>query len=99
MDDQDEPLEKWAARWERRLRPVGQLRVVALDGTVRAAHVNPGAPRLIQEWDGVQWVPVTVADDYAAAQRHVNGIIGDGVMRDMLPAPAPRKAAGRHRRA
>ncbi|MHC6625714.1 DUF6087 family protein [Streptomyces globosus] len=38
----DEPLEHWAARREKGLRPVGKKKVVTLDsGQQRAAHVDP----------------------------------------------------------
>ncbi|MGW2376257.1 MULTISPECIES: DUF6087 family protein [Kitasatospora] len=97
--DEDEPLAAWAARREQRLRPVGQLRVVRLtDGQQRGAHVTPDGPRLIVRWDGYQWLPETVAEDYAAAQRILHGIEGDGVRRPPYSAPRPRKAPGRHRR-
>ncbi|MBV2154003.1 DUF6087 family protein [Kitasatospora sp. SUK 42] len=97
--DEDEPLASWAARREQRLRPVGQLRAVRLvDEQRRGAHVAPGEPRLIVRWDGYQWLPETVAEDYAAAQRILYGIEGDGVRRPPRPAPRQRKAPGRHRR-
>ncbi|WP_369184625.1 DUF6087 family protein [Streptomyces sp. Y1] len=47
-------------------------------GREAAAHAEPKEPRLILRWDGVQWVPETIAPDYAAAQRLVHGIRGDG---------------------
>ncbi|MFD8707416.1 DUF6087 family protein [Kitasatospora sp. NPDC059648] len=97
--DEDEPLASWAERREQRLRPVGQLRAVRLaGGRQRGAHVAPGEPRLIVRWDGYQWLPETVAEDYAAAQRILHGIEGDGVRRPPHAAPRPRKAPGRHRR-
>ncbi|MER6300236.1 DUF6087 family protein [Kitasatospora sp. NPDC001539] len=77
--DEDEPLELWAACRDALQRPVGELRAVHLDGRDRPAHVAPDEPRLIERWDGVQWLPETIADGYAAAQRIVHGIRGDGV--------------------
>jgi uncharacterized protein DUF6087 len=38
-------------------------------GPWRAEHVDPRAPRLIVEWDGYAWQPVTVADDLAQARK------------------------------
>lgn len=76
--DQDEPLELWAACREAVRRPVGELRAVRLDRREAPAHVDPRGPRLIERWDGVQWMPETIADGYAAAQRIVHGIRGDG---------------------
>ncbi|MFB7669600.1 DUF6087 family protein [Kitasatospora sp. NPDC056138] len=95
--DEDEPLELWAARREAVRRPVGELRATMLDGREHAAHVNPHAPRIILRWNGVEWIPETIADDYGAAQRFLHGITGDGVMRSMMPS-ARSKRPGRHRR-
>ncbi|MFJ2861280.1 DUF6087 family protein [Kitasatospora sp. NPDC087314] len=100
--DEDEPLAAWVARREQRLRPVGELRAVGLGGgdapRGRGAHVAPGEPRLIVRWDGYQWLAESVAEDYAAAQRILHGIEGDGLLRSMWPAQRPRKAPGRHRK-
>ncbi|TQF02500.1 hypothetical protein E6W39_09720 [Kitasatospora acidiphila] len=93
--DEDEPLEQWAARRDAMRRPVGELKAVMLDG-LAATHVRPTEPRLILCWDGVEWVPHTVADDYPTAQRILHGIKGDGMI--PMPAPQPRKPAGRHRK-
>ncbi|MFH8383304.1 DUF6087 family protein [Kitasatospora sp. NPDC018058] len=97
--DEDEPLASWAARREQRLRPAGQLRAVRLtQEQQRGAHVAPGEPRLIVRWDGYQWLAETVAEDYAAAQRILHGIEGDGLRRPPYSAPQQRRAPGRHRR-
>ncbi|GAB7183165.1 DUF6087 family protein [Kitasatospora sp. Ki12] len=97
--DEEEPLASWAARREQRLRPVGQLRAVRLaDGRPGGAHVAPGEPRLIVRWDGYQWLPETVAEDYAAAQRILHGVEGDGLRRPGYRAPRPTKPPGRHRK-
>ncbi|GAB2733887.1 DUF6087 family protein [Kitasatospora kifunensis] len=96
--DEDEPLEVWAQRRAKRLRPVGQLKVVTIGHEDAPAHLQQHLPRLVSRWDGVQWIPQTIAENYAAAQRILHGIVVDGVMRDMMPAAAPRKAPGRHRR-
>ncbi|MFE4873485.1 DUF6087 family protein [Streptomyces sp. NPDC056682] len=78
----DEPLDAWAARRAKRLRPVGERKAVHLDSDPhRAAHIAPDTPRLIVEWDGYAWQPVTTVDNYAAACRILN------------PAPEPPKDA------
>jgi len=69
-----------------------------LDGQERGGHVAPDEPRVIIRWDGYQWVPESIADNYTAAQRILCGIEGDGVMRDVSPPAMPRKARGRHRK-
>ncbi|MFF4330731.1 DUF6087 family protein [Streptomyces sp. NPDC001591] len=81
MEEPEEPLDLWAACRDALRRPVGELRAVLLDGTDSPAHVRPSEPRLILRWDGTEWVPETIAPDYATAQRIVHGIRGDGVMR------------------
>ncbi|MER7822849.1 hypothetical protein BCL76_101750 [Streptomyces sp. CG 926] len=95
MNPEDEPLDRWAARREGRLRKPGELKALTLGaGPRRAAHLDPGAPRLILEWDGFQWVAVTVVDDYAAACRLLN----PAPRPQPQEQPAPRKRGGRHRR-
>ena len=99
--DEDEPLEWWAARRDARRRQPGTRKAVLLDGS-GATHLNPTAPRLVLEWDGYTWQPVTVADDYAAAQRVVHRIEGDGVMKSPPWSPNTRNifkdGGGRHRK-
>ncbi|MCB5179524.1 DUF6087 family protein [Streptomyces antimicrobicus] len=80
MDDGDEPLELWAACRDALRRPTGEMKAVLLDGTESPTHVRPSEPRLILRWDGIEWLPQSIAPDYAAAQRVVHGIRGDGVM-------------------
>ncbi|MGW0184487.1 DUF6087 family protein [Streptomyces sp. NPDC003362] len=64
----EEPLEQWAERRARR-RPVrGERRLAPLgDRAEQGAHVDPDAPRAIQEWDGHQWTPAGVAENLSAA--------------------------------
>ncbi|MFE1250218.1 DUF6087 family protein [Streptomyces sp. NPDC058766] len=65
---EDESLEEWAARREERRPKPGERRAVRLgEQAEQGAHVAPSAPRGIQEWDGHQWTPVSVAEDRAAA--------------------------------
>ncbi|MBT2396282.1 DUF6087 family protein [Streptomyces sp. ISL-100] len=66
----EEPLEDWARkREERRNASKGKLRAVPLTGGPhRGAHVDPDAPRAIQEWTGTEWETVAVAEDLAAAK-------------------------------
>jgi hypothetical protein len=68
MDDEHEPLQEWAARRDRRRPARGERRAAPLgDHTEQGAHVDPDAPRSIQEWDGHQWVPIGVANDLSAS--------------------------------
>lgn len=66
----EEPLEEWARRREeRRARSRGKLRPVRLgSGPLQGTHVDPDAPRVIEEWDGSQWVAIGVVPNLAAAK-------------------------------
>ncbi|GAA3123283.1 hypothetical protein GCM10020254_83060 [Streptomyces goshikiensis] len=68
----DEPLDRWAARRAKRLRPVGERKAVTLVPGAHGSHVHPNAPRLILEWDGYQWTTLAAAPDLAAARRFLN---------------------------
>ncbi|MFJ4185341.1 DUF6087 family protein [Kitasatospora sp. NPDC089509] len=96
MDD-EEPLERWAERRDRRLRPVGQLKAVILGHEDRPSHLYPNLPRLLLRWDGYQWLPEEYAENFAAAQRLLHGVVGDGVIQG-APPPTRKKSTGRHRR-
>jgi hypothetical protein len=68
MDDEPESFEEWAARREQRRPAPGERRAVPLgDGPQQGAHLDPDAPRGIQEWDGHQWTPAGVAENRATA--------------------------------
>lgn len=93
-----EDLKRWAEeRFRRREAEVGRLRAAPLGAsTGRGVHLGPGAPRLISRWDGYQWIPQAVAEDYAAAQRILHPPpppAGPGPER--RPGPTP---PGRHRK-
>ena len=97
---EDEPLAEWARRRaERRARATGRLRAVSLtEGPHRGVHVDPNAPRAIQEFDGTQWVTLSLAVDLAAAK----AVLYSPQPKAERPAgwdrPAMEKGKGRHRR-
>ncbi|MFZ3491773.1 DUF6087 family protein [Streptomyces sp. 5.8] len=97
---EDEPLADWARkRDERRARATGRLRAVPLtDGPLGAAHVDPNAPRAIQEFDGTQWVTLSIAVNLATAKT----VLYPPQPKSERPAewdrPAMTKGTGRHRR-
>ncbi|MET8627432.1 DUF6087 family protein [Kitasatospora sp. NPDC004669] len=95
--DEDEPLETWAARREERLRPVGRLKAAIIGHEDAPSHLHQHLPRLVSRWDGYQWVPEAIADNYAAAQRILHGIEGDGVI-PLPPAPPRKNRIGKHRK-
>ncbi|MEU9779247.1 DUF6087 family protein [Streptomyces sp. NPDC047968] len=96
----DEPLEEWARRRaERQAASKGRLRAVPLgSGPRRGAHVDPDAPRAIEEWTGTEWVVVGVVEDLAAAQ----ALLYPPPPKQEKPAewdrPAMGKGRGRHRK-
>ncbi|MCZ4102281.1 hypothetical protein C8250_035035 [Streptomyces sp. So13.3] len=97
----EEPLEEWARRREeRRNASKGKQRAVPLaEGPSRGAHVDPGAPRVIQEWTGTEWVAVGVADNLAAAKvllYAAQPVEEDPVEWDRPPGLG--KGRGRHRK-
>ncbi|MCZ0989525.1 DUF6087 family protein [Streptomyces diastatochromogenes] len=78
MDREDEPLEVWAARRDRRREAdrqiVGTRRVVSLAPGPKAAHINPEGPRALLGWDGHAWVTVGVARNADEAREFLGHI-------------------------
>ncbi|MGW2279277.1 DUF6087 family protein [Streptomyces sp. NPDC001770] len=91
----DEPLEEWADRRDRRRPEVGERRTVPLGNDVgRGAHVDPDAPRAVEVWDGHQWVAEGVAESYSATDRESRESVSSQAERVDLPTfgrlpPAP----------
>ncbi|MEU3466182.1 DUF6087 family protein [Streptomyces sp. NPDC006733] len=96
----EEPLESWAQRRAvDRARKLGRLRARTLmPGPERASHVHPEAERVIEQWDGYQWVPLMVAANLAVTQPLI--VAPEPV--DERPArwdrPALGEGTGRHRK-
>ncbi|MFJ4908530.1 DUF6087 family protein [Streptomyces sp. NPDC093249] len=99
MND-EEPLEEWARRREiRRKAAKGRRRFVPLGYSPhRSAHVDPGAPRAVEEWTGSEWAVVGVAENLAA----VKALLYPRPPQAEKPAegdrPALGKGRGRHRK-
>ncbi|MFJ7345811.1 DUF6087 family protein [Streptomyces sp. NPDC101110] len=92
----DEPLEQWAERREEHRPARGERGLAALGDREQGAHVDPNAPRGIREWDGHQWVPVGVAEDYTTAAQETGedaptraGRVPLPTFSKLPPAPAP----------
>ncbi|WP_230396491.1 DUF6087 family protein [Streptomyces blattellae] len=72
MGPEDEPLEEWAARRERRRaadrQVTGARRAVPLAPGPKASHVDPDGPRALLEWDGHMWATVGIAPNAGAAR-------------------------------
>ncbi|MCZ4125474.1 DUF6087 family protein [Streptomyces sp. H39-S7] len=96
----EEPLEIWAQRRAAdRARMVGRLRARSLaSGPERASHVHPDAERVIEQWDGYQWVPVTVAVDLAAARSLLFVPEPADERATEWDRPATGEGTGRHRK-
>ncbi|MFG2836400.1 DUF6087 family protein [Streptomyces zaomyceticus] len=96
----DETLEEWARRRDaRQAASKGRRRAMPLgDGPHRGAHVDPAAPRAIEEWTGTEWVVVGVVEDLAAAK----AVLYPPPPVQEKPAewdrPAMGKGRGRHRK-
>lgn len=85
--DESEPLEEWAARREQRRPAPGERRATPLgDQPEQGAHVEPDAPRVIQQWDGHQWTPAGIAEDHAAAASETGQDANGRAERVPLPA-------------
>ncbi|MFJ2783958.1 MULTISPECIES: DUF6087 family protein [unclassified Streptomyces] len=69
MND-EETLEEWARRREiRRKAATGRRRFVPFgDSPHRGAHIDPGAPRAIEEWTGSEWSVVGVVENLDAVK-------------------------------
>ncbi|MFF8013924.1 DUF6087 family protein [Streptomyces sp. NPDC007929] len=92
----DEPLTEWA---ERRDAKIGRLRAVPVvtgDGP-RASHVNPGAPRAIERWNGHTWEPYGFADSLAEAQAILYPEANEPPPSAPLPKPLT-SGTGKHRK-
>ncbi|MGW1994941.1 DUF6087 family protein [Embleya sp. NPDC001921] len=106
--DNNEPLDHWAARREKRLRPVGERKMMHLTGPPRAPHVDRDAPRVVLEWDGFQWVTLAVVANYTEAARllypdaqemALGGDPAPGRQPDASGRPGPLgEGTGRHRK-
>ncbi|MGW1927197.1 DUF6087 family protein [Streptomyces massasporeus] len=96
----DEPLEEWARRRaERRAASVGRRRAVPLGiGPHRGVHVDPGAPRAIEEWTGTEWQVVGLVENLAAAQSLLYPPPPERAKPAEWDRPAMGKGRGRHRR-
>ncbi|MCZ4102901.1 DUF6087 family protein [Streptomyces sp. H39-C1] len=96
----EEPLEEWARRREeRRDASKGKLRAVPLaSGPNRGAHVEPDAPRVIQQWNGTEWETVGVVDNLAAAKALLHPPQPVEVKPTQWDPPSYGKGPGRHRR-
>ncbi|WP_442809413.1 DUF6087 family protein [Streptomyces sp. NBC_01335] len=82
----DEPLEEWADRRDRRRPRVGEWRTVPFGNDAgRGAHVDPDAPRAVQVWNGHQWVPEGVAEDYSATVQEIGEDMSSRAERVDLP--------------
>lgn len=100
MHDEQEPLEDWARRREeRRHATKGKRRAAPLtEGPHRGQHVDPDAPRVIQEWNGTEWETVALVSNLAEAK----SVLYPPQPAEQKPTewdrPALGKGRGRHRK-
>lgn len=96
----DEPLGEWARRREeRRNASKGKLRAIPLtEGSRCGQHVEPAAPRVIQEWNGSEWVAMGVVEDLAAVQAIRYPVQPVEEKPAQWDRPGLAKGRGRHRK-
>ncbi|MFD9245690.1 DUF6087 family protein [Streptomyces sp. NPDC059556] len=96
----DEPLEEWARRRaERQAASMGRRRAVSLGSSPhRGAHVDPGAPRAIEEWTGTEWQVVGLAENLATAQSLLFPPPPERAKPAEWDRPANGRGRGRHRK-
>jgi hypothetical protein len=102
---EDEPLEEWAARRDRRRAAERQItgirRAVPLAPGPKASHVAPDGPRALLEWDGRTWATVGVAPNADAAREflgHKPQPAPESGPDTQPPPPGLGPGRGRHRR-
>lgn len=100
MDDEQEPLEDWARRREERRHALkGKRRAVPLtEGPHRGQHVDPDAPRVIQEWNGTEWETIALVSDLAEAKTVLYPPQPTEEKTTEWDRPALGKGRGRHRK-
>ncbi|MFF7777679.1 DUF6087 family protein [Streptomyces tanashiensis] len=69
-----------------------------VDGPLQGSHVAPSTPRAILEYDGLTWVPVTVAADLAEAQALLYPPPPEPARPPESDRPTLGEGRGRHRR-
>ncbi|MGG2462799.1 DUF6087 family protein [Streptomyces sp. RGM 3693] len=90
----DEPLSEWA---ERRDAKIGRLRAVPIffgDGP-KGSHLNPGAPRVIERWNGSGWEVFTVAANLNEARKLLRPADAESPAQEPAQPARPPLAPGR----
>ncbi|MFC7908235.1 DUF6087 family protein [Streptomyces nigra] len=100
MHEEQEPLEDWARRREeRRDASKGKRRAVPLvEGPHRGQHVEPDAPRVIQEWNSTEWETVGLVSDLAAAKTVLYPPQPVRAETRRMGSPRAGEGRGRHRK-
>ncbi|WP_328940280.1 DUF6087 family protein [Streptomyces sp. NBC_00250] len=80
-------------------RAARRRRAVPLSGGPRReAHVDPAAPRAIEEWTGTEWQVVDVVENLAAAKALLRPPPPERAKPAEWDRPAMSKGRGRHRK-
>ncbi|MFC5665387.1 DUF6087 family protein [Kitasatospora misakiensis] len=99
LEPDDETMSGWyTARGDRR-RPPGTRDAMVLDPVGRRGRLFEDTPRLVVEWDGSEWQPVGVAENYSDAYAVIVRRGADfAPPQDDTPVALLRKGNGRHRK-
>ncbi|MGF1427119.1 DUF6087 family protein [Kitasatospora sp. LaBMicrA B282] len=96
----DDDMQDWYRDRAGRTPAPGTRDAILLDRAAQAgAHPFDDTARLVVEWDGTAWQPVSVATNYAEAY----GLIAQAGPDPLFPQPDTpvallRKGSGRHRK-
>ncbi|WP_031077861.1 DUF6087 family protein [Streptomyces sp. NRRL WC-3742] len=98
LDPDEESVSAWYTARRSRYRPAGTRDAIALDPDARRCLLED-TPRLVVEWDGAQWQPVGVAENYSEAYPVIVRRGADfAPPQDDTPVALLRKGSGRHRK-
>lgn len=64
----DEPLSRWVERRDAKIGRLRSMPIVAGEGP-KGAHLNPDAPRAVEQWNGHAWEPYAVVANLAEAKQ------------------------------
>ncbi|MET8629787.1 DUF6087 family protein [Kitasatospora sp. NPDC004669] len=79
-------------------QPPGTRDAISLDPDARLASLFTDSGRLVVEWDGANWQPIAVTENYADAYELIINADAPGFPQADTPVPLLRRGTGRHRK-
>ncbi|MEV7775645.1 DUF6087 family protein [Kitasatospora sp. NPDC086791] len=99
LEPDDESLSDWYTTRSNRYRPAGTRDALIIDPEARSGLLFQDALRLVVEWDGAEWQPIGVAENYSEAYSLiVRRGSGFAPPQEDTPVALLRKGSGRHRK-